>query len=477
MGKAQARSTIPMTEIWQLTATEVAAHVRARKLSAVEATQAALARLDAVNPRINAVVQRTDEEALATARAIDEAIARNVPVGPLAGVPTTIKVNVDQAGYATTNGLRMQAELVAKIDNPLVANLKRAGAVIVGRTNTPAFSLRWFTRNSLHGHTRNPVNPALTPGGSSGGAAAAVAAGICAIGHGNDIGGSIRYPAYACGIQGIRPTTGRVPTMNATGPDRYLGAQIMAVQGPMTRSIADLRLSLEAMSARDPRDPWWAPVPFEVGAFPKRAALTVAPEGLVVQPAVEKALRDAADRLRDAGWEVVETPCPPLREPARLQALLWLGDYRRGGGEGIKKEADPDAAFVYEQMTKRAPAPTFDDYMDALQQRNTLVRQWNLFFEQYPVLICPVSAETPFPDLLDVVSPEGFERVIEAQLTQVALPFVGLPGLTVTTGVTDRVPCGAQLVSARFREDILFAAATEIEARSPRITAIDPAAG
>jgi amidase len=115
--------------------------------------------------------------------------------------------------------------------------------------------------------------------------------------------------------------------------------------------------------------------------------------------------------------------------------------------------------------------------MDALQQRNTLVRQWNLFFEQYPVLICPVSAETPFPDLLDVVSPEGFERVIEAQLTQVALPFVGLPGLTVTTGVTDRVPCGAQLVSARFREDILFAAATEIEARSPRITAIDPAAG
>jgi amidase len=113
--------------------------------------------------------------------------------------------------------------------------------------------------------------------------------------------------------------------------------------------------------------------------------------------------------------------------------------------------------------------------MDALQQRNTLVREWNLFLEQYPVLICPVSAETPFPDLLDVSSPEGFERVIEAQLTQVGLPFVGLPGLSVSTGITDGVPCGAQLVAGRFREDILFAAAAEIEARGPRIVPVDPA--
>lgn len=464
-----------MAEIWQLTATEVAELVRTRKASATEVCQAALARIDAVNPHINAVVQRTDEEALAAARKIDDALARGESVGPLAGVPTTIKVNVDQEGYATTNGLRIQADLVAKVDNPLVANLKRAGAVIVGRTNTPAFSLRWFTRNSLHGHTRNPVNPSLTPGGSSGGAGAAVASGICAVGHGNDIGGSIRYPAYACGIQGIRPTTGRVPTMNPTGPDRYIGAQIMAVQGPLARSVADLRLALEAMSARDVRDPWWTPVPFDLGHFPKRAALTVSPEGLKVQPAVEAALRDAAARLEDAGWEVVETACPPFREPARLQALLWLGDFRRTGGKAIEQEADPDASFVYAEMTRRAPAPGFDAYMDALQMRNTLLREWNLFLEQYPVLICPVSAETPFPDLLDIASPASFERVIEAQLTQVGLPFVGLPGLTVTTGITDNVPCGAQLVAGRFREDVLFAAATEIEARSPRIAPVNPA--
>ncbi|MGE0768810.1 MAG: amidase family protein [Hyphomicrobiaceae bacterium] len=464
-----------MAEIWQLTATEVADLVRTRKVSATEACKAALARLDAVNPRINAVVQRTDDEALAMAAAIDQALARGEAVGPLAGVPTTTKVNVDQKGYATTNGLRLQADLIATTDNPLVANLKRAGAVIVGRTNTPAFSLRWFTRNSLHGHTRNPVNPSLTPGGSSGGAAAAVAAGICAIGHGNDIGGSIRYPAYACGIQGIRPTTGRVPTMNATGPDRYLGAQIMAVQGPLARTIADLRLGLEAMSARDVRDPWWTPVPLDLGSFPKRAALTVAPEGLSVQPAVEAALRAAAARLEDAGWEVVETPCPPFREPARLQALLWLGDFRRAGAAAIDQEADPDSSFVYAEMCKRAPAPDFNAYLDTLPRRSALLREWNLFLEQYPVLICPVSAETPFPDLLDVSSAEAFERVIEAQLTQVGLPFVGLPGLAVSTGVMDGVPCGAQLVAGRFREDILFAAARDIEARSPRISPVDPA--
>ncbi len=202
-----------MAELWQMTAAEIAALVRARKASAAEVCRAALGRLDAVNPAINAVVQRTDDEAIRTAAAIDAAYARGEDPGPLAGVPVTIKVNVDQAGYATTNGLRLQEGLVAREDNPLVANLKRAGAVIVGRTNTPAFSLRWFTRNSLHGHTRNPVNPALTPGGSSGGAASAVAAGICAIGHGNDIGGSIRYrPTPAASTASARPSAGCRPT-------------------------------------------------------------------------------------------------------------------------------------------------------------------------------------------------------------------------------------------------------------------------
>ena len=188
-----------MTEIWQMGATDIAQAVRQGALSATEVATAHLARIAAVNPAINAIVQPCEAEALATAAQIDAARAQGQDLGPMAGVPVTIKVNVDQAGHATTNGLRLQQGLVAETDSPVVANLRRAGAVIVGRTNTPAFSLRWFTNNQLHGQTLNPRNMTLTPGGSSGGAASAVAAGLCALGHGTDIAGSIRYPAYASG--------------------------------------------------------------------------------------------------------------------------------------------------------------------------------------------------------------------------------------------------------------------------------------
>ena len=186
-----------MSDLWRMTATELAQLVHAGKISCLDATESALDRLAQVNPAINAVVQEMSDEARAEARALDDKIANGEAAGPLAGVPVTIKVNVDQKGFATTNGLRIQKDLIADNDNPVVANMRKDGAIIVGRTNTPAFSLHWFTRNSLHGHTLNPHNPKITPGGSSGGAAAATAAGIGAIAHGSDIAGSIRYPAYA----------------------------------------------------------------------------------------------------------------------------------------------------------------------------------------------------------------------------------------------------------------------------------------
>ena len=247
-----------MSDLWKKPATEIAQLIRLGAVSAVEVTHDALARLDAVNPAINAVVQFMPEEALATAKVTDEAVARGDRLPSLVGVPVTVKVNVDQKGFATTNGLRLQKDLVAAQDNPVVANLRAAGAIIIGRTNTPAFSIRWFCRNSLHGHTKNPQNPNITPGGSSGGGAAATAAGIGCIGHGTDIGGSVRYPAYACGVHGLRPTLGRVPAVNFTGPDRHIGGQLMAVSGQLARTISDVRLGFEAMAAQDLRDPWWA---------------------------------------------------------------------------------------------------------------------------------------------------------------------------------------------------------------------------
>ncbi len=244
-----------MNQLYSLTATEMRAALVAGQTSARALVTSALARVDVLNLWLNAVVQRCDEQALAAADVVDLAIANGDKTGPLGGIPVTVKVNVDQTGFATTNGLRLQEDLNASEDSPVVANLRPAGAIIIGRTNPPAFSLRWFTRNLVHGATVNPRVPGLTPGGSSGGAAVAVTVGMGPIGHGTDIAGSIRYPAYACGVNGLRPSLGRVPAFNASGPDRMIGAQLMADSGPIARSVADLRLALQAMAGRDVRDP------------------------------------------------------------------------------------------------------------------------------------------------------------------------------------------------------------------------------
>lgn len=464
-----------MTDLWRLDATEVARRVKSREVSAREVALSALARLDAVNPRLNAVIQHMPEQALAAADAVDAKIARGEDAGMLAGVPVTIKVNVDQVGFATTNGLKLQADAVAKTDNPVVANFRRAGAVIIGRTNTPAFSVRWFTSNNLHGATFNPRDKGLTPGGSSGGAASATAAGIGAIGHGTDIGGSVRYPAYACGIHGLRPTLGRIPAWNPDLPERDIGAQLMSVSGPLARSIRDLRLGLAAMSARDPRDVWWVPAPLEGPALPKRVALCVRPEGMKVSAAIEAALRDAAARLKSAGWEVEELDSlPPLREPARLQAQLWMSMMPRGGMAAVERENEAASLAVYRHMVTICEPPAIADFQDALTNRATFLRAWNLFLERYPIVLLPTCGELPFRNDSDQDGAEAFAAILEAQLTQVGLPLLGLPGLNVATGMVGTAPVGVQLIGGRYREDVLLAAGEDIAAGGTPPSPIDP---
>ncbi|MDP2085118.1 MAG: amidase [Gemmobacter sp.] len=440
-------------ELWSLTATDIATGIAARRFGAREVAQAALARLEAVNPALNAVVQRMDAAALAAADAVDAAIARGEPAGPLAGVPVTVKVNVDQAGSATTNGLRLQAGLVAEVDSPLVANLKRAGAVIIGRTNTPAFSLRWFTRNSLHGATRNPRDPGLTPGGSSGGAGAAVAAGIGALAHGTDIAGSIRYPAYACGVHGLRPSLGRVAAFNPTGGDRLIGGQLMAVSGPLARSIPDLARGLAALSVQDLRDPWWQDMPLSGPPVVRRIAVCAAPDGMTVAPAVRAAVVAAADRLAAAGYEVSEVPTPPWAEAMETQLRLWMAEFHHIGFGVIDREGDPDAAFVAARMRARLAEPSLPALMADLQTRARLVRLWRGFLADWPLVLCPVSGEPPFADHRDVASDADFAAVLAAQLPMIAPPLMGLPGLAVASG-----PVGVQLLAGPFREDLLLAA-------------------
>mgnify|MGYP006269164153 CR=1 FL=1 len=458
-------------DLWSMPATAIAALVRARRVSAREATESALARLEAVNPAINAVVDCDPDAALAEADRRDAALATGADPGPLAGVPVTVKVNVDMAGWATTNGLRVQRDLIAPEDSPVVANLRRAGAVVIGRTNTPAFSIRWFTRNGLHGDTLNPQDAGLTPGGSSGGAGAAAAAGIGAVAQGTDIAGSIRYPAYACGLHGLRPSLGRVAAVNLSAPDRTLGAQLTAVAGPLARSIDDIAAALAAMAAPDARDPWWMPAPLDGPPVPRRAALAAAPEGLAVSPEIETALRSAATALEAAGWTVEEVAPPPLRDAARINMALWMHEFRTNGLPKLTAEDDPDARIVAPLLMEIAERA--GDPMAALQQRAGLLRAWQRFLADWPVLLCPVSAEPPFPAHLDLEGPEAFARTFEAQLLQVALPALGLPGLSVSTG-TPGAPMGVQLVAGRFREDLLLAAGRAIEAAAPPVRPVDP---
>ncbi len=469
-----------MSELWRLSAVELAGLVRKREVSAVEAAQSALQRLDAVNPAINAVVDHRPERVLARAAEVDAALARGEDPGPLAGVPVTVKVNVDQAGFATTNGVRLQKDLIAQQNSPVVDNLLRAGAVILGRTNTPAFSLRWFTGNALHGDTLNPRNPALTPGGSSGGAASAVAAGIGHLAHGTDIAGSIRYPAYACGVHGLRPSLGRVPAYNAALPERSIGGQITAVSGPLGRSIADVRLGLAVLAAADPRDPWWVPAPLNGPDVPRRAALCLNPDGLDTEPAVVKALQEAARRLSEAGWTVDTLEAiPPMQEAADLQIRMWMADGYDAMVAAAEKEGDPGALVALAGQRDKAASADLANFSAVLTRRATLTRLWELFFAEYPVLLLPVSAELPFPDKLDLQGEAAYARVWRAQMTQIGLPFMGLPGLSVAMGsamsAAGPSPVGVQVVAGRFREDLCLAAGEIIEAAGEPIRIAEPA--
>jgi amidase len=464
-----------MQDIWRLSAAELANLIKSKKISAKEAATAALARLDAVNPKINAVVDHRPEDVHKQAAAVDAAMARGENPGPLAGVPVTVKVNIDQVGFATTNGLKLQRDAIATSNSPVIDNLKKSGAVILGRTNCPAFSYRWFTTNLIHGDTKNPRDPAITPGGSSGGAGAAVAAGIGHIAHGTDIAGSIRYPAYANGVHGLRPTVGRIAAFNPGLPERSIGPQISAVSGPLARTIGDLRIALAAMSGKDFRDPWWVPAPLEGPAMQKRAALCLNPDGLETVAEVKAAVADAGKRLECAGWTVEEiVTTPPLQEPAEHQTKLWLGDGYEAQLEAAEREGDPGAlACLRGNRSKVFPfdAATFSK---TLTRRATLTRQWLEFFEKYAVLLMPVSAELPFPDQLDRKDDASFARVWRAQLTQIAIPFMGLPGLTVSTGLVGRIPVGVQVVSGRYREDLCLAAGEAIEAGGTPPSPIGP---
>ena len=440
-------------------------------MSSREATQAVLARIHAVNPALNAIVRVLEKEALVAADAADQALAAGAPLGPLHGVPVTTKVNVDQAGCPTDNGIVALRDLVALEDSPPVAALRASGAVIVGRTNVPAFSLRWFSDNDLHGRTVNPWQAGVTPGGSSGGAAVAVATGMGPVGHGNDLGGSVRYPAYCCGVVGLRPTSGRVAAFNPTAQEeRGIAPQLMSVQGPLARCVSDARLALAALARPDPRDPAWVPAPLEGPARPAPMRVALFRGAPIYRPdhTVSQALEQAARSLERAGFVVEEAAPPHFEEAAHLWRGLVHDDMRRSLWPAMRKLGDAAIRQMYDHVFAGMGEMDRDAFLGALGRRFALARAWSLFLDRFALLLLPVSWARPFPIGADTASSESVEAVLEAQSPLLGTAMLGLPGLSVPTGVVDGLPTGVQLVAARFREDLCLLGGEAIEREAGR---------
>jgi amidase len=437
-------------------------------------------------PRVNAVVDLLADEALADADKADAAVRAGEPLGPLHGVPVTVKINVDYAGRATTNGVAAFKDLIAREDSVPILNLRKSGAIIFGRTNVPAFSTRYFTDNDLYGRTLNPHDPTRTPGGSSGGAAAAVAVGIGPIAHGNDRAGSIRYPAYACGVAGLRPTIGRVPDFNpSNSEERGVSSQLTNAQGPLARTVADLRLGLAALAAFDPRDPWWSPAPLDSATIgePAKAAMFVSLPDVEIDPAVAAAVRTAAGWLEDAGY-VIEEAVPPRFLEAAASFWTLLMTEERAASSDERAASSRGIAQFGDEAVKRARASTrayaqmldFDAYIKTLAARTTILREWLLFLQRYPVLLMPVSWQRPFPIDADQHGDEPMRRLIDALRPLLVPSILGLPGLAVPTGLVDGVPMGVQLVASRFREATCLRAGEIIEMRAAMTAPIEPRA-
>jgi len=468
--------------LWSWTATDLSNGIRTRQISSREATESCLQRLNEVNPSINAVVDVLSDEALATADRADEAVQRGEGLGCLHGVPITVKINVDFAGRPTTNGVVAFQNLVVEEDSIPVSNLRKAGAIIFGRTNVPGFSTRYFTDNDLHGRTLNPWNPKHTPGGSSGGAAAAVAAGIGPIAHGNDRAGSVRQPAFACGVFGLRPTVGRVPDYNPSSvEDRGISTQLTHVQGPLARTITDVRLGLEALSARDPRDPWWVPATVQPSRKPVTVAMVPSIPGVDVDPAIEDAIKNAGHWLEEAGYRVEEAIPPHFADAAELFWPLLLAEERAASQETGSLSTNA-IAELGDESVRRARASTrayagsldYSEYIRGLATRTTVLREWQTFLESYPLILMPVSCHRPWPIDFDQGGDEQVRQMLEAHRTLVAISLLGLPGLSVPTGLVDGLPVGVQLVAAKFHEEQCLTAGEVIEARNAVQTPIDP---
>ena len=465
------------TELWRMGSTELAQAIWAKQVSSRDVVQAHLDRIAAVNGRLNAVTVVLREDALRAADDADRALAGGAAVGPLHGVPMTVKENIDLAGSPTTMGVIALKNALPPLEAPHVTQLKRAGAIPIGRTNMPDFGLRWYTDNALRGATVNPWDATRTPGGSSGGDAVALATGMTPLGLGNDYGGSLRFPSQCCGTTALRPTLGRVAWVDSLARAEYpITMQLFAVQGPMARNVRDLRLALQVMCGPDGRDPWWTPAPLTGPAMEKpiKVAMTLDMGKGGVDSHIAAGVRKAGRLLAEAGYIVEEIDPPGVAEAADLWTQLVAADIRTAFLPAMKELACPDALKFLDYFLGLVPESTLASYTHALAERNRIAREWTQFALRYPLILGPVATIQPFPIGHDMAGKSKVGELLHTMRLVVAVNLLGLPAVAVPVAVVDGLPQGVQLIGPRYREDLCLDAAEAIERQVGVFTPIDP---
>jgi amidase len=449
-----------MDEIIFASARSLRDRIRDREVSSREVVDAYLSRIEAVNPKLNAVVALRAEAARREADAADRALARAEVAGPLHGLPITIKDSFDTAGLVSTWGTPGRAKRVPTEDATAVARLRAAGAILLGKTNTPELTLSFHTRNPIYGATRNPYDLERSPGGSSGGAAANLAAGGSPLDLGSDTGGSIRLPAHFCGVAGLRPTSGRVPrTGHAVGPGGPIEA--LTQVGPMARFVEDLKLALPILAGPDGRDPAIAPVPLRDPEAVDLRGLRVAfhTENGIRAPTAEiaGAVRAAVKVLADAGASVEEARLPGIEESLVLLAGLLRYD---GGAWGrlLLERAGTSVDESSIEMLRLGGEPSYDE-----QAR--LFERWDRFRERMLVFMEPYDAVVSPPNALPATRPGDEGTELAAFSYTMTHNLTGWPGAVVRAATSSEgLPIGVQFVAKPWREDVALAIAAHVEA-------------
>lgn len=459
-----------MDDLVFLSASEMAEGIRRKRFSSLELVEAHLARIEQLNPQLNALITIDGEGMRRQAKAAETAVGRGEQLGPLHGVPITIKSSIDVAGLRCEAGSRLRAGYVPQTDAPVVARLRAAGAVLVGNTNVPELLMAYETENLLYGRTNNPWDLGRTPGGSSGGEAAAIAAGCSAAGLGSDGGGSIRVPAHFSGICGLKPTPGRIPATGhfppSAGPFGLLG-----VVGPMARTAGDLQLLFEIMAGPDIGDSYSAPVPLRrwseeeihrlrVGYFEEDGCTPVTPE-------TRAAVRTAAAALKQQGFEVLPFLPQGLEDARQLWWVLFglagavvLGPMLAG------READLSPILKeFVGIVSAEPPLTLERFMKALLERDALRTRFLAQMEKFPVLLCPVCAVPAFRHGERAWAVDGRSvGYLDAMSYTQWFNLLGNPAAVMPVGRSaEGLPIGVQVVGRPWEEEAVLTVATRIE--------------